>query len=77
MLLQLLPSDWSDGNSPGARRGREDQVLEFKKVIDKVTPAKFEEYYGYYKSIREKENRSWASIRKPFVMTSSVTASGN
>ncbi len=55
----------------------EEQVLEFKKVVDKVTPAKFQEYYGYYESIREKENRSWASSAKPIVMTSSVTVSGN
>lgn len=47
----------------------EEQVLEHRKVIEKVTPAKFTEYFEYYASIKVKENSRWV------VMTSSVTAS--
>lgn len=55
----------------------EEQVLEHRKVIDKVTAAKFNEYFEYYASIKEKEDRRWALDAKPVVMTSSVTASEN
>lgn len=53
----------------------EGQVLEYRKVIDKVTPAKFKEYFEYYESIKDREDRKWSLDARPVVMTSSVTAS--
>jgi len=63
----------------------EEKVLEYKKVMDKVTPAKFGEYFGYYKKIKEMEAQDWVSIKKleeqewvldtsPVMMTSSMVA---
>lgn len=37
----------------------EGKILAYKQLVDGITPAKFREFYGYYKSIKEMENPAW------------------